>query len=128
VTLLRDLQATARLLRRAAIQRHRLDAQKARTDMRDWAKARRDRTRHLIELGGLVQKAGLVELVDDDRATLLGAFLDLADRLRGADDAGDDPRHLATRWRRRGLRAFDADRDAAAVTEQSEAGRHSYKL
>ena len=79
--------------------------------MRDWAKARRERTRHLIELGGLVQKAGLVELVDDDRATLLGAFLDLADRLRSADDAGDDPQHLATRWRRRGLRAFDAEQD-----------------
>jgi hypothetical protein len=31
---------------------------------------RRERTRHLIELGGLVQKAGLVELTDDDRATL----------------------------------------------------------
>jgi hypothetical protein len=82
--------------------------------MRDWAKARRERTRHLIELGGLVQKAGLVELVDDDRATLLGAFLELADRLRGADDAGDDPRHLAARWRRRGLRAFDADQDGKA--------------
>jgi len=40
----------------------------ARSDTRDWAKARRERTRHLIELGGLVQKAGLVELVDDDRA------------------------------------------------------------
>ncbi|WP_197464500.1 conjugal transfer protein TraD, partial [Acetobacter cerevisiae] len=25
--------------------------------MRDWAKARRERTHHLIELGGLVQKA-----------------------------------------------------------------------
>lgn len=80
--------------------------------MRDWAKARRERTRHLIELGGLVQKAGLVELVDDDRATLLGAFLDLADRLRETDDAGDDPRDLATRWRRRGLRAFDANAPA----------------
>ena len=75
MTLLRELQATNRLLQRAATQRHRLDAQKARTDMRDWAKARRERTRHLIELGGLVQKAGLVELVDDDRATLLGAFM-----------------------------------------------------
>jgi hypothetical protein len=94
--------------------------------MRDWAKARRERTRHLIELGGLVQKAGLVELVDDDRATLLGAFLDLADRLRGADD--DDPRHLATRWRRRGLRAFDADRDAAGVREQPEAGMQPQPL
>ena len=82
--------------------------------MRDWAKVRRERTRHLIELGGLVHKAGLVELTDDDRATLLGAFLDLADRLRGSDDAGSDPRLLAARWRRRGLRAFKADRDAAA--------------
>ncbi|MFD2429295.1 conjugal transfer protein TraD [Sphingobium scionense] len=42
--------------------------------MRDWAVKRRERTRHLIELGGLVIKAGLVDLVDDDRATLYGAF------------------------------------------------------
>ena len=34
---------------------------------------RRERTRHLIELGGLVVKAGLVDLTDDDRATLYGA-------------------------------------------------------
>ena len=40
---------------------------------------RRERTRHLIELGGLVHKAGLVDLTDDDRATLYGAMLDLAD-------------------------------------------------
>jgi hypothetical protein len=82
-------------------------------DTRAWAVERRARTRHLIELGGLVQKAGLVALTDDDRATMLGAFMELADRLRGADDTGDDPRHLATRWRRRGLRAFDADRSPA---------------
>jgi len=86
--------------------------------MRDWAKARRERTRHLIELGGLVQKAGLVELVDDDRATLLGAFLELTDRLRGTDDAGIDPAHLSARWRRRGLKAFDAERDAPAVRQR----------
>ena len=120
-TLLRELQATTRLLHRATIQRHRLDQQKARADMRDWAKARRQRTRHLIELGGLVQKAGLVELLDDDRATMLGAFIEIADRLRGAeeaDQAGDDEGHLATRWRRRGLRAFDADREAAASSAE----------
>ena len=40
---------------------------------------RRERTRRLIELGGLVQKAGLVELAHDDRALLLGAFLTVAD-------------------------------------------------
>ena len=116
--LLRELQATLRRLRLATVQRHRLDARKARTDMRDWAKVRRERTRHLIELGGLVHKAGLVELTGDDRATLLGAFLDLADRLREPDDAGDDPRHLAARWRRRGLRAFDAEREAPAPQPQ----------
>ena len=87
----------------------------ARSDTRDWAKARRERTRHLIELGGLVQKAGLVELVDDDRATLLGAFLELADRLRDGE-AATSTRDLTVRWRRRGLRAFETDRNAEAIT------------
>ncbi|KEQ51691.1 conjugal transfer protein TraD [Sphingobium chlorophenolicum] len=64
--------------------------------------ARRERTRHLIELGGLVQKAGLVELADDDRATLYGAMLDLAARAR------EDGNMLAL-WKRRGKRAFDAE-------------------
>ena len=47
--------------------RHRLEAAKARTDMREWQVKRRERTRQLIELGGLVVKAGLVELADDRR-------------------------------------------------------------
>jgi hypothetical protein len=75
----------------------------ARSDTRDWAKARRERTRHLIELGGLVQKAGLVELVDDDRLQ--------EDKHQGGRQADQ-----LARWRRRGLRVFDADRDAAAAT------------
>ena len=58
---------------------------------------RRERTRHLIELGGLVQKAGLVELVEDDRATLYGALLDLAAKAR------EDSNALAL-WKRRGSR------------------------
>lgn len=37
----------------------------------------------LIELGGLMQKAGLVELAGDDCATLLGGLLALADMLSG---------------------------------------------
>jgi hypothetical protein len=56
----------------------RAEAAERRTDSRAWVVQRRERTRHLIELGGLVQKAGLVELTDDDRATLYGALLDLA--------------------------------------------------
>ena len=72
---------------------------------------RRERTRHLIELGGLVQKAGLVDMTDDDRATLYGALLDLAGRGRG-DDAGD----VLASWKRRGKRAFDAEEDATETT------------
>jgi hypothetical protein len=62
---------------------------------------RRERTRHLIELGGLVLKAGLVDLTDDDRAALYGAFLECAWRL-----GGDDRDQTVTLWRRRGKRAF----------------------
>ena len=69
---------------------------------------RRERTRHLIELGGLVQKAGLVDLTDDDRATILGGLLELADRLQGDDDTA-----LKVVFRRRGLRAFEAEATAA---------------
>lgn len=69
--------------------------------------ARRERTRHLIELGGLVQKAGLVDLTGDDRPTLYGAMLDLAARVKG-DDAGN----VLALWKRRGKRAFDAEGNA----------------
>lgn len=70
--------------------------------------ARRERTRHQIELGGLVQKAGLVDLTDDDRATLYGAMLDLAARARGHD--ADDVLAL---WKRRGKRAFDVEAEGS---------------
>lgn len=68
---------------------------------------RRERTRHLIELGGLVQKAGLVDLADDDRATIYGALLELVGNARSEAD-GDT---LAL-WKRRGRRAFDAEEQA----------------
>lgn len=89
--------------------RNRVDAACARADTRDWARERRERTRHLIELGGLVQKAGLVELLEDDRATLLGAFLELADRLQQDERQDESRTELLARWRHRGLRTFDAD-------------------
>ncbi|ASC07544.1 conjugal transfer protein TraD [Acetobacter pasteurianus] len=84
--------------------------------MRDWAKARRERTHHLIELGGLVQKARLVDLTDDDRATLLGAFLDIAGQLQGSNVT--TPVDLKTRWRRAGLHAFDAEKEHVERKEQ----------
>jgi hypothetical protein len=113
-----ELQAAAAQLRRLTVLRNRLERDRARDDNRQWVQDRRTRTRQLIELGGLVQKAGLVELVDDDRATLLGAFLEIAARLQGEgqpEDADTTAADLRARWRRRGLRAFDADRDADAA-------------
>ena len=70
--------------------------------MRDWAIARRERTRQLIELGGLVAKAGIVELTDDDRAVIYGALLNVAARLRS-----DEGAQALVLWRRRGRRAFE---------------------
>lgn len=72
--------------------------------MREWQVKRRERTRQLIELGGLVAKAGLIELTDDDRATLYGAFLTVAVKLRG-----DDREKALTLWKRKGKRAFEAE-------------------
>jgi len=44
---------------------------------------RRTRTRKLIELGGLVQKSGLVAATNDDRALILGALMVIAKNLEG---------------------------------------------
>lgn len=89
--------------------RNRLLAKQARHDTRGWQVKRRERTRHLIELGGLVAKAELVDLTDDDRAIILGALLDAAARLR--DDDADTVKSL---WRRRGKRAFAQGNDERA--------------
>ena len=84
--------------------RNRVEASQRRTDNREWVMQRRERTRHLIELGGLVQKAGLVELTDDDRAVIYGVLLVIAIKLRG-----EDRDELLALWRRRGKRAFEDD-------------------
>lgn len=69
---------------------------------------RRERTKHLIELGGLVVKSGLVDLADDDRAVLFGAFLELAFMLQG-----ENREQTLALWRRSGGRAFRSERAAA---------------
>jgi hypothetical protein len=75
--------------------------------MRDWQVKRRERTKQLIELGGLVAKAGLIELTDDDRTTLYGAFLTVAAKLQG-----EEREQALLLWKRKGKRAFETD-DAA---------------
>ncbi|GLS20701.1 hypothetical protein GCM10007874_37180 [Labrys miyagiensis] len=70
--------------------------------MRSWQVERRTRTRHLIELGGLVVKAGIVDLTGDDRALIYGALLWMADKLKS--EQGEQARAL---WGTKGKQAFE---------------------
>ena len=72
--------------------------------MRTWQVERRKRARHLIELGGLVVKAGIVELTSDDRAIIFGGLLWMVDKLKG--NQGEWARAL---WTAKGKEAFEAD-------------------
>ena len=83
--------------------------------MRAWQVERRKRTRHLIELGGLVVKAGLVDLTGDDRAIILGALLWMADRLKS--NQGEHARAL---WAAKGKEAFAVERATDAPTVSLE--------
>ena len=91
-------------LRRNRAARNQHQAAKARHDMRAWQVERRKRTRHLIELGGLLVKARVVELTGDDRATILGALLWMAEKLQS--DQSERARAL---WAAKGKQAFEAD-------------------
>lgn len=77
---------------------------------------RRERTRHLIALGGLVVKADLVALTDDDRAVILGVLIDAVGKLRSEDGA-----QAMALWRRRGQRAF-AETDTSASDPATPSG------
>lgn len=69
---------------------------------------RRELTCRPIELGGLVQRAGLVEFTADDRATIYGVLLDLAARAK-VEEADAERDELLALWKRRGRRAFDTE-------------------
>ena len=82
--------------------------------MRAWQVERRKRTRHLIELGGLVVKAGVADLTGDDRAIILGALLWMADKLKS--NQGEQARAL---WTAKGREAFAVERaiDAPSLSQ-----------
>jgi hypothetical protein len=73
--------------------------------MRSWQVERRKRTRHLIELGGLVVKAGVVDLTGDDRAIIYGALLWMAEKLRS-----DEREKALAVWTANGKGAFEDGR------------------
>ena len=81
--------------------------------MRAWQVDRRKRTRHLIELGGLVVKARVVDLTGDDRAIILGALLWSADKLES--DQGERARAL---WAAKGKQAFEAGPPTRDATDR----------
>ena len=69
---------TVRSERRLRSSINRSTAALQRLDHRGWVMDRRARTRKLIELGGLVQKSGLVTVANDDRALILGSLMVIA--------------------------------------------------
>lgn len=77
--------------------------------MRSWQVERRRRTRRLIELGGLVVKADVVDLTGDDRAMIYGAMLWMAAKLNSED--GERARQL---WAGKGKEAFAAEHPVGA--------------
>lgn len=80
----------------------------ARHDTRDWVVKRRERTRQLIELGGLIVKASLVDLANDDRVAIYGALVELTARARG-----EQRDQILALWKRRGKRAFETETQLA---------------
>ena len=87
--------------------------------MRTWQVERRKRTRHLIELGGLIVKARIVDLTGDDRVTIYGALLWMADKLRS--DHGEQAREL---WAVKGKQAFEADPATQKGTDRTASAVH----
>ena len=117
--LYRQLSAMLAALGRNRAARNRQQAARARHNMRTWQVERRKRTRHLIELGGLVVKAGIVDLTRDDRATIFGALLWMADKLKS--DQGERARAL---WAAKGKEAFAVERvtDAPTISQENATG------
>ena len=104
-------------LNRNRVARNRFQAARARHDMRTWQVERRKRTRHLIELGGLVIKARVVDLTGDDRAMIYGALLWMADKLQG-----DQAEHGRALWTAKGKQAFAAE--SASINLSTARSQH----
>ena len=75
--------------------------------MRTWQVERRRRTRYLIELGGLVVKAEIVDLTGNDRAMIYGAMIWIAEKLKS-----EDGEHAGSVWTKLGKIAFEMERSA----------------
>ena len=95
-----------------ALKKSRLEAKEKRLK----EKERKIRTRRLIELGGIVSKAGIEELNNN---ALLGAFLDIKEKLK--------EELTIKKWKDRGAVAFERDKmehgEALIVSFDAEPSR-----
>lgn len=112
----RPLAMTQRQALRLQALRHRLVLAQNRSNERAWQVTRRERTRRLIELGGLIVKSRIDTLVDDDRAVIFGILNEAAARL----NSEDVPQQILL-WRRRGQRAFNAAAEDGTVVSPDKA-------
>ena len=78
---------------------------------------RRARTRRLIEAGSLVEQSGLLDLFNDDRDALLGAYLELSQIVRN-----DNGANALAIWKRRGQQYREVGVEAGGISEESPAG------
>ena len=83
---------------------------------------RRARTRKLIELGGLVQKSGLVTVANDDRALILGALIIIVRILEG--QSANEKR---AEWRALGDAALKASGNRQ-ITPQQQTAPYQYLI
>jgi hypothetical protein len=67
----------------------------------------------------LVIKSGIVDLTGDDRATIFGALLWMADRLKS--DQGEQAREL---WAAKGKQAFKSDSATDMGTDRTASAVH----
>jgi hypothetical protein len=69
--------------------------------------------------GGLVVKAGIVDLTGDDRAMIYGALLWMADKLQS-----EQGEHACTLWTEKGKQAFAVEpKKATPNVAQEQQGR-----
>lgn len=66
--------------------------------------------KHLIELGGLVIKSGIVDLTGDDRASIFGVLLWMADKLKS-----EEREKVLALWAEKGKEAFAAEQAAERI-------------
>jgi Conjugal transfer protein TraD len=76
---------TGKALARVQQETCRVEAALSRSDQRQLVMQRYRRRHYLIELGSLVEKAGLIDVVGGDPVTLFGAILSLVTQAESAD-------------------------------------------